>query len=85
MTEILLIVFELVCVLALCFMFYIIVKQFERQRADWEEIESKLLDRIQAGSLQEYKIHERADVPKIKKELTPEEKEALRKKRLPWA
>lgn len=84
MVEILLI-FSIVCVFALCFMFYMVIKQFDKQRADWKEIESKLLDRIQAGSLQEFKLQERADKLKVAVQLTAEEKEKERIRRLPWA
>jgi len=41
---------------------------FSKERKEWNAERSKLLDRIQAGSLMEFKSQQRADAPRTKKE-----------------
>jgi hypothetical protein len=78
MIEILLIGLVLVVTVTLAFVVWLAVRQFDAQRKEWAAERSKLLDRVQAGSLMEYKQQERADRPKEKKERDPLSKE-------PWA
>ena len=67
--------------LSLPFMAWLMTSTFNKQREEWNTERSKLLDRIQAGSFNEYKAQERAETP-IKRR----EKDELTKKleREPW-
>jgi len=79
------ILFAVCFVVAMCvfgFLNWWIVFQFDKQREAWGEERAKLLDRIQAGSLTEYKAQERADKPVERKKKDPAT-ERLEKE--PWA
>jgi len=77
----LILIFCIVIALSLPFMAWLMTSTFNKQREEWNTERSKLLDRIQAGSFNEYKAQERAEIP-IKRR----EKDELTKKleREPW-
>ena len=47
------------------------MRQFGKERDDWNAERSKLLDRIQSGGLAEFKAQERADAPIMRREKDP--------------
>lgn len=61
---------------------WLITRQFEKQRQEWNEERTKLLDRIQADSFIEYKAQERADKPIERKGKDPT---LERWEKEPWA
>ena len=70
--------------MALTFLVWLTLRQFDRERLEWHEERAKLLDRIQAGSLTEYKAQERADTTPLKRR---EQTDPVMKRleREPWA
>ena len=71
MVEIIFAVFCFICTLAFAFLAWQSIGQLEKQRKEWQEERSKLLDRIQSGSFAEYKAQERAEKPVIRKQKDP--------------
>lgn len=71
MSETLVLVFAIVCALIFPFLAWLEMRQFEKERAEWQEERSQLLNRIQAGSFTEYKAQERADTPIKRREKDP--------------
>ena len=67
-TEILIFVLCIVCALGTGLISWFSMRQFEKERSEWREERSKLLDRIQASSFIEYKAQERAETPIKRKE-----------------
>lgn len=63
MVEIIALIFAAVCVMALCFVVGYLISSHEKQRQEWNAEREKLLDRIQSGSLSEFKAQERAVKP----------------------
>ena len=70
-TEILIFALCIVCAFGTGFIAWLNIRQFEKERAEWREERSKLLDRIQAGSFAEYKAQERAFTPVKRREKDP--------------
>ena len=62
-TEILIFTLCIVCALGTAFLAWLNIRQFEKERSEWNIERSKLLDRIQSGGLSEFKAQERADTP----------------------
>lgn len=71
MTETLALILSAVCIIALAFFVWLMLRQFDKERREWQTERSQLLDRIQAGSFNEYKAQERADTPIKRKEKDP--------------
>ena len=71
MTETLALILCAICILVVPYLAWLQTRQFEKERAEWREERSKLLDRIQAGSFTEYKAQERAETPIKRKEKDP--------------
>lgn len=65
------IAFCVFCVLAFGAIAALAIMQLEKQRKEWCAERSQLLDRIQAGSFNEYKAQERAETPLKRKEKDP--------------
>ena len=61
-------VFCIVCIASLVFFERSANEQLEKQRSEWYKEREKLLDRIIANSLSEYKAQIRADTPIKRKE-----------------
>ena len=53
--------------MALTFLVWLTLRQFDRERLEWQEERAKLLDRIQAGGLAEFKAQERAAETPLKR------------------
>ena len=70
-TEILIFTLCIICALGTGFLAWLNMRQFEKERAEWNIERSKLLDRIQSGGLSEYKAQERADTPIVRREKDP--------------
>ena len=68
-------------IISVSFMFWLANRTYSKQIETLNKEMAKLLDRVQAGSLHEYKAQERADKPKPVK--APDELERINK--LPWA
>ena len=84
MNEILFTVCFVCVVLVFGFLFWYLTLDFDKQRQEWNEERTQLLNRIQAGSFGEYKAQERADnKPLVRRE----QKDPLLKRleREPWA
>ncbi len=62
-TEILIFTICIVSALGTAFLAWLNMRQFEKERKEWREERSKLLDRIQSGGLSEFKAQERAEKP----------------------
>lgn len=62
-TEILIFTICIVSALGTAFLAWLNMRQLEKERKEWREERSKLLDRIQASSFIEYKAQERANTP----------------------
>ena len=62
-TEILIFTICIVSTLGTAFLAWLNMRQFEKERKEWSEERSKLLDRIQSGGLSEFKAQERAEKP----------------------
>ncbi len=71
MSETLFIAFCIICVLVFAALAWYAIFQLEKQRNEWQAERSQLLDRIQAGSFNEYKAQERADTPIKRREKDP--------------
>ena len=69
--EIIYIGFCFICVLAVSLLQCLASKDFDKERKEWREERSKLLDRIQSGGLAEFKAQERADTPIKRREKDP--------------
>ena len=59
------------CVCGIFALSWLNIRQFNKERKEWNAERSKLLDRIQAGSFIEYKAQERAETPIKRKEKDP--------------
>ena len=70
-TEILIFALCIVCALGTAFLAWLNMRQFDKERKEWREERSKLLDRIQASSFNEYKAQVRAETPVKRKEKDP--------------
>lgn len=68
MVTILILILGIICALIFPLMAWMNIRQFDKQREEWNTERSKLLDRIQAGSFVEYKAQERAATPIKRKE-----------------
>ena len=62
-TEILIFTICIVSALGTAFLAWLNMRQFDKERKEWREERSKLLDRIQSGGLSEYKAQQRAEKP----------------------
>ena len=71
MVETFALILSAVCIIALAFLVWLTLRQFDKERLEWQAERSQLLDRIQAGSFNEYKAQERADTPIKRKEKDP--------------
>ena len=67
MTTILLLILSIACALLLPFMAWLEMRQFNKEREAWQTERAKLLDRIQAGGLAEFKAQERAAETHLKR------------------
>ena len=63
MVETFALILSSVCIVAIVFLVWLTLRQFDRERLEWQAERSKLLDRIQASSFVEYKAQERANTP----------------------
>ena len=70
-TEILIFTICIVSALGTAFLAWLNMRQFEKERKEWREERSKLLDRIQSGGLSEFKAQERAEKPIKRIEKSP--------------
>lgn len=70
-TQILILALCIICALIFPFLAWLEIRRFEKERKEWQTERSQLLDRIQAGSFNEYKAQERADTPIKRKEKDP--------------
>lgn len=57
--------------IALALLAWCSISQLDKERSEWREERSKLLDRIQSSGLAEFKAQERADTPIIRREKDP--------------
>ena len=67
MVETFALILSAVCIMALTFLVWITLRQFDRERLEWQEERAKLLDRIQSGGLAEFKAQERAAETPLKR------------------
>ena len=67
MVETFALILSAVCIMALTFLVWLTLRQFDRERLEWQEERAKLLDRIQSGSFIEYKAQERAAETPLKR------------------
>lgn len=67
MVETFALILSAVCIMALTFLVWLTLRQFDRERLEWQEERAKLLDRIQAGGLAEFKAQERAAETPLKR------------------
>ena len=67
MVETFALILSAVCIMALTFLVWLTLRQFDRERLEWQEERAKLLDRIQAGGLAEFKAQERASETPLKR------------------
>ena len=67
MVETFALILSAVCIMALTFLVWLTLRQFDRERLEWQEERSKLLDRIQSGGLAEFKAQERAAETPLKR------------------
>ena len=70
-TEILIFTICIVCAVGTAFLAWLNMRQFEKERKEWREERSKLLDRIQSSGLSEFKAQERAEKPLVRKDKDP--------------
>ena len=67
MVETFALIFSAVCIMALTFLVWLTLRQFDRERLEWQKERAKLLDRIQSGGLAEFKAQERAAETPLKR------------------
>ena len=67
MVETFALILSAVCIMALTFLVWLTLRQFDRERLDWQKERAKLLDRIQSGGLAEFKAQERAAETPLKR------------------
>ena len=67
MVETFALILSAVCIMALTFLVWLTLRQFDRERLEWQNERAKLLDRIQAGGLAEFKAQERAAETPLKR------------------
>ena len=67
MVETFALILSAVCIMALTFLVWLTLRQFDRERLEWQEERAKLLDRIQSGGLAEFKAQERAAETPLKR------------------
>lgn len=67
MVETFALILSAVCIMALTFLVWLTLRQFDRERIEWQKERAKLLDRIQAGGLAEFKAQERAAETHLKR------------------
>lgn len=53
--------------MALTFLVWLTLRQFDKERLEWQKERAKLLDRIQSGGLAEFKAQERAAETPLKR------------------
>ena len=63
MVETFALILSAVCIMALTFLVWLTLRQFDKERLEWQKERAKLLDRIQSSSFVEYKAQERANTP----------------------
>ena len=69
-----------ICIVSALGTAWLNMRQFEKERKEWREERSKLLDRIQSSGLSEFKAQERAEKP-IKRIEKPPAIKGLEKER----
>ena len=67
MVETFALILSAVCIMALTFLVWLTLQQFDRERLEWQKERAKLLDRIQSGGLAEFKAQERAAETPLKR------------------
>ena len=67
MVETFALILSAVCIMALTFLVWLTLRQFDKERLEWQEERAKLLDRIQSGGLAEFKAQERAAETPLKR------------------
>lgn len=67
MVETFALILSAVCIMALTFLVWLTLRQFDRERLEWQKERAKLLDRIQSGGLAEFKAQERAAETPLKR------------------
>ena len=67
MVETFALILSAVCIMALTFIVWLTLRQFDRERLEWQKERAKLLDRIQSGGLAEFKAQERAAETPLKR------------------
>ena len=65
MVEIFALILSAVCIIALAFLVWLTLRQFDKERLEWQTERNKLIDRVQAGSLTEFTAQERNIVSQI--------------------
>lgn len=77
LVNVFLLIITLVCLVLNCALSVLILRQHSKEKEQWDAERARLLDRVQSGSLAEYKSQERADRPKVRPERDTE-KERIR-------
>ena len=67
MVETFALILSAVCIMALTFLVWLTLRQFDKERLEWQKERAKLLDRIQSGGLAEFKAQERAAETPLKR------------------
>ena len=67
MVETFALILSAVCIMALTFLVWLTLRQFDKEREAWQKERAKLLDRIQSGGLAEFKAQERAAETPLKR------------------
>jgi hypothetical protein len=67
LTTTLILILAIACVLLFPFMAWLEMRQFNKELEAWQKERAKLLDRIQAGGLAEFKAQERAAETHLKR------------------
>ena len=67
MVETFALILSAVCIMALTFLVWLTLRQFDRERLEWQKERANLLDRIQSGGLAEFKAQERAAETPLKR------------------
>ena len=66
MVETFALILSAVCIMALTFLVWLTLRQFDKERLEWQKERAKLLDRIQSGGA-EFKAQERAAETPLKR------------------
>ena len=67
MVETFALILSAVCIMALTFLVWLTLRQFDKERLEWQKERAQLLDRIQSGGLAEFKAQERAAETPLKR------------------